>query len=181
MSTSDAIFVAGLTRMFNKLKKFGGATSLRASRTPFQPVHANNFRVLFPDALNPLKFSGWYMQFLAYLFAEDQESRFLSLDDGSQNLCNGERVNRDRSDVHVNGAVSAHGQRRPQRLSALSGTDGNGDDLSCTAILAYAEGLLQSNLAEGVHRHLHVTRLHPALIGGNVWYMSLLSRTATQD
>jgi len=65
----------------------------------------------------------------------------------------------------VDGAVGAHGERGAERVGGLGGADGGGDDLGGGAGLAEPERLLDGDLAEGVHRHLDVGRLHARPVG----------------
>ena len=98
-----------------------------------------------------------------HLFSENEEARILSLDKGFEELGDGEGeegcVGGD-----VDGSVCAHGEAGPESVDALGGTHADGNHLGGFAGLLDAEGLLQSDFAEGVHRHLHVLRFYSALI-----------------
>ncbi len=57
--------------------------------------------------------------------------------------------------LHVNSAVSAHGKRRAKGLLRQLGADGDRDDLRSELLLLQTNRLLNRDLTEGVHRHLH--------------------------
>jgi hypothetical protein len=60
---------------------------------------------------------------------------------------------------HEDRTVRAHGERRAQRLLRLLHADGDGHDLVGLAGLLQADGLLDGDLVERVHRHLHVRQI----------------------
>lgn len=106
---------------------------------------------------------------VAHLLAQDQEPRFLTLDEGPEDLRHGERVHRQSSvDGDMDRPVSAHGEGGPEGVHALRGPYRDGHNLRGSARFPDAEGLLEGDLAEGVHRHLHVARLHPGLTTGTI-------------
>mmetsp|Transcript_69668 Transcript_69668/g.194741 ORF Transcript_69668/g.194741 Transcript_69668/m.194741 type:complete len:395 (-) Transcript_69668:72-1256(-) len=66
---------------------------------------------------------------------------------------------------HVDAAVSTHGESRPDLLLRVLRADRHGHDLRRGLSLLHADRLLHGDLAEGVHRHLHVRELDALFIG----------------
>ena len=101
------------------------------------------------------------------LLAGDDETRLLLVDHRLQQLGDGQRL-----DVLVDvvggddedRAVGAHGEGGAQRLLRLLHADGDGDDLFGLAGFLQADGLLDGDLVEGVHRHLDVGEVHTAAV-----------------
>ena len=60
--------------------------------------------------------------------------------------------------------VGTHGQRRAQRFFRLGRTDGDDDHFLGLAGFLQAQGLLDRNLVERVHRHLHIGKLDTGAI-----------------
>ena len=96
------------------------------------------------------------------LFSEQHEIGFFIFSNLAQQLGDRERVERLRG-VHVDGAVGAHGQARAERVLALRPAHAHHHHLRGVARLAQPQRLLQRDLAERVHGHLHVGRLHSTL------------------
>ena len=93
---------------------------------------------------------------------DDEVGRFLG-DDRREQLGDGERLRR-LLGPDMDAAVSAHRQRRADGLLAWLRPHRHGDDLLRRAGLDKAQRLLDGDLVERVHRHLHVGELHPRLV-----------------
>ena len=70
----------------------------------------------------------------------------------------------DAVDLHEDAAVRAHRESRADRLGGLLRADRHGDDLGRGAFFLEPDRLFDSNLVEGIHRHLDVGELHPGAI-----------------
>mmetsp|Transcript_69670 Transcript_69670/g.194756 ORF Transcript_69670/g.194756 Transcript_69670/m.194756 type:complete len:310 (-) Transcript_69670:72-1001(-) len=102
------------------------------------------------------------------LLAEQNDIRCLLLDDLLQQLRHGKRLEllvQTHVGGHVDAAVSTHGESRPDLLLRVLRADRHGHDLRRGLSLLHADRLLHGDLAEGVHRHLHVRELDALFIG----------------
>ncbi len=89
------------------------------------------------------------------LLTHDDEIRAFGLDQALQHLGDAERLD-DRIGLHQNGAVGAHGERGAERILRLRWANRDGDDLVGLTPLLDADGLLDGDLVERIHRHLDV-------------------------
>ena len=95
------------------------------------------------------------------LLAHDDEIGLLVLDHALQQLGHGERLDA-LVGLDQDGAVGAHRQRGAQRILRFDAADRDGDDLARLAALLDADGFLDGDLVEGVHRHLDVGEVDSA-------------------
>src|SRR5690606_11026903 len=98
------------------------------------------------------------------LFAENDELWLLALDHFLKQLGDGKRLDHGVG-LDQDGAVGAHGERGAQRVLRLGAADGHGDDLGGLAAPLDADGLLDGDLVEWIHRHLDVGKVNPAAVG----------------
>ena len=98
------------------------------------------------------------------LLADDHQAGLLLVDHGLEQLGDGQRLQLGVG-LHQDAAVGAHGERGADRLLALRGSGGKGDDLGRGALLSHADRLFHGDLVEGVHGHLDVRRLDARVVG----------------
>ena len=92
------------------------------------------------------------------LLAEDDKARLFLVDDGLQNLGDRERLDI-AFGLHQDAAVGAHGEAGADGFRRLRGADRDADHLGRLAGLFQAQGFLDGDLVERVHRHLDVGEL----------------------
>ncbi len=89
------------------------------------------------------------------LLAENDEAGLLFVDDGLEDFSD-----RQRFDVTIcldqDAAVGAHGEAGADGFGSLGGTDRHHHDLGCLAGLSQAQGFLDGDFVERIHRHLDV-------------------------
>ena len=100
------------------------------------------------------------------LLAEDDELGLFLVDEGLQELGDGERLD-DRAlrRLHEDAAVGAHRERGAERLLRLRRPDGDDDDLGRRALLLQPHRLFDGDLVERVHRHLDVGEVDARSVG----------------